>query len=115
MTSIIKDRQSDVILNSLNRLKDAKDTDSLMETEFADLLILIGDLNANQIRRGLVSKEEVETRESYLPSTSDYFKRNHKDIARARKIFLEGDDIALQEANKRTMMAGPVQSYGLRK
>jgi len=116
MTSIVKDSHTNMILDLTNYINSAKDTKALKGDEFAKVLELIGDLNANQIRKGLVSEEEIETRESFLPSDERYFKYPHKDIPRARKIFLEGDDIALEDANRRSMMASPVQSsYSLKK
>ncbi|MBQ9072568.1 MAG: hypothetical protein IJY25_05375 [Bacilli bacterium] len=115
MTSIVKKSHTDMILDLVNYINSAKDTNALKGDEFAKALELIGDVAANQAKRGLLTEEQRDQIETLLPSDERYFKYPHKDIARSRKMILEGIDMGFEAANRRTMMASPVSSYSLRK
>ena len=86
--------QTDVILNSLNRVHEAKQTGGLKDTEFANLIGAIGKLAANKIEHGNVNEEEIENLKAHLtgftPENSDkYFSFPHKDLDKASKVFIE--------------------------
>lgn len=107
------DRPSDIILNSINRLYDAKLSGALNSDELSKIIVLEGDLFANRIKQGKVSIDEIESAEAFITGFArkgkdNYFSFKHSDLDRAAKIFLEGDYVALEELNKRTSLSSPV-------
>ena len=113
MMSIVNDRTSDVILNSLNRLYDAKLSGALNEEELSKLIVLVGDLFANKINQGSVSNDEIESIESFLSgftkaNKDNYFNFNHKDLDRASKMFIEGVYVASSELEQKRELSSPV-------
>lgn len=91
--------QTDVILSSLNRIYEAKQTGGLQDTEFANLIGAIGKLAANKIEHGNVNEDEIDSLKSHLtgftPENSDkYFSFPHKDLDKASKVFIERIDRA---------------------
>lgn len=109
------DRKSDVILNSLNRFYDAKLSGGLKDDEFSKVIVLIGDLFANQIKQGKQTEDSIESFESHLDgldgsNAKNYFSRIHKKLDTAVKSVLEGNDFAKQELEQRRAYAQPVMS-----
>lgn len=105
MTSIVNfegrlnDRVSNVILESLNRMPDAKQNGVLGPYELSDIIVLEGDLFANKIRQGKVSVDEQESAEAFVIgfNSDKYFEYHHKGMNRAGKAFLEGDFFARED------------------
>lgn len=109
----IVDRPSDVILESINRLYDAKLSGAIREEELSKIIVLEGDLFANKIKQGKVSNNEIEQTEAFLTgfigeNKDKYFSLKHKDLDRASKMFLEGDFFALEDQRKRSISASPI-------
>lgn len=107
------ERKSNVILNSLNRLHDAKQSGALTSDEFSKILVSVGDLFANKIKQGKVAEEEIQSVESYLTgfvgeNSDKYFSFPHTDLKSASKTALESIDFARQEIEKRNEYAQPV-------
>ena len=81
MTNIIKDRPSDIILETLNRINHAKLNGALMPDELTKIITLEGNLFANQVSRGLKTEEEVEDFEKEIPNGKvNYFKFEHENL-----------------------------------
>lgn len=116
----VKDRPSNVIFTSVNRLYDAKLSGALKSTELSEIIIGLGDLFANKIKQGKVTLDEIESAESFLTQFATdnkdvYFSYKHEDLSRAAKTFLEGDDFALEKAEERNMSSKNVfefENYG---
>lgn len=109
------ERKSDVIFNSLNRFYDAKLSGGLKEDELSKVIVLIGDLFANQIKHEKQTEDNIESFESYLdgldgPNAGIYFAHIHKNLDGAVKSVLEGNDFAKQELEQRREYAQPVMS-----
>ena len=108
-----QNRVSDGIFESFNRFHDAKQTGALRRDELSKLLVTVGDLFANKIKQGKVSKEEIESLESHLTgfvgeNSDKYFAFPHEDLKMAAKSVLEGNDFALQTVEQRYQAAKPV-------
>ena len=119
MTSIINfeermkstDRTSDVVLNSLNRLYEAKLNGVLDKDEFSKIIVLTGNMFANKIKQGKITNDEIDQVESYIIGLDKhYFSNAHDDLDKASKIFLEGDYVALESLNTRKLSAQPIFS-----
>lgn len=111
----ISERKSDVILNSLNRFYDAKLSGGLKEDELSKIIVLIGDLFANQIKQEKQTEDSIDSFESYLdgfdgPNAGNYFAHIHKNLDSAVKSVLEGNDFAKQQLEQRRQYAQPVMS-----
>jgi hypothetical protein len=107
------ERKSDVILNSLNRLHDAKQSGALVRDEFSKILVSVGDLFANKIKQGKVREDEIESVEAHLTgfvaeNNDKYFSFPHTELDRASKTVLESIDFARQAVEKRNEYAQPV-------
>lgn len=108
-----QNRVSDSIFDSFNRFHEAKSSGALRRDELSKILILVGDLFANKIKQGKVSKEEIESLESHLSgfngeNSDKYFAFPHEDLKVAAKSVLEGNDFALQSVEQRMQAAQPV-------
>ncbi len=112
MTSIVNfedrlnDRVSNVILESLNRMHDAKQNGVLGPDELSKIIVLEGDLFANKIKQGRVTFDEIESAETFVtgfvgPNKDKYFSYNHADLDKASKAFLEGTFFAREELERR--------------
>lgn len=119
MTSIVnfeenlKDRKSNVILESLNRFHDAKISGAIRPDELSKIIVLVGDLFANKISKGEVSKEEIDETESFISqftgeNKDSYFDINHADLDKSSKMFLEGDFFALEKYQERLKNSSPL-------
>ena len=124
MTSIVKDRPSDMFFDLINYNLEVKETGADKGTEFPKAFAILGDLAANRIKQGKMSQDDIENMESYVEcflgeNKDNYLSRSYPDLERAAKSFLEGTYIASQELEKRNMQARPVQqdsfSMSLRK
>ena len=109
------ERKSDVIFSSLNRFYDAKLSGGLKDDELSKLIVLVGDLFANQIKQEKQTENSIESFEAHLdgldgPNAGVYFSHVHKNLDRAVKSVLEGNDIAKQELEQRREYAQPVMS-----
>jgi len=107
------ERKSNVILDSLNRLHDAKQSGALVRDEFSKILVYVGDLFANKIKQGKVTEDEIESVEAHLTgftgeNSDKYFSFPHEDLDRASKTVLESIDFARQAVEKRNEYAHPV-------
>lgn len=106
-------RTSDVILDNLNRIYDAKLNKVLGQDEFSKELVLVGDLFANQIKRGKVNSDEVDNFESFLtgftgPNKDKYFEYPHIDLDKATNMVLQGNSFALSELEKKNAFSSPI-------
>ena len=109
------ERKSDIIFNSINRFYDAKLSGGLNDVELSKVIVLIGDLFANQIKQEKQTEDSIESFESYLdgldgPNADSYFAHIHKNLDSAVKSVLEGNDFAKQELEQRREYAQPVMS-----
>ena len=103
MTSIVKDRPSDIILESLNRMNDAKLNGALTPEELSHIITLEGSLFANLVSRGLKTEEEVEDFEKEIPNgKSNYFSFNHKDLDVAYGTIKQANTAALYDRENLT-------------
>lgn len=72
---------SETILESLNRIHDAKLSGALREDELSKIITLEGKLFANQVSKGLRTEEAVEDFEKEIPNGKyNYFAFPHKDL-----------------------------------
>lgn len=119
MTSIVnfeerlKDRKTDVLLESLNRFYDAKISGAINPDELSKIIVLAGDLYANKISKGEVSKTDIEETESFVsnfiePNYDGYFNLPHTDLDKASKMFIEGDFFALEKLERRNQYSSPL-------
>lgn len=119
MTSIVnfeenlKDRKSNVILDSFNRFYDAKKSGAISPDELSKIIVLTGDLFANKISKGEVGKEEINQTESLIsefiePNKDNYFNIKYDDLDKATKMFLEGDFFALEKYEERSKKSSPL-------
>lgn len=105
--SRLNDRTSDVILNSLNRMYDAKLSGVMSPDELSKIVVLEGNLFANNISRGKVTQDEIESTESFITgfleeNKDNYFNNKHVDLDKSARMFLEGDFVALEELERRS-------------
>ena len=111
----IGERKSDVVFDSLNRFHDAKLSGGLKDDEFSRMIVLIGDLFANQIKQSKQTEDNIDSFESHLygfdgPNAQNYFSHIHKKLDTAVKSVLEGNDFAKQDLEERKQYAQPVMS-----
>lgn len=109
-------RPSDEILNLFNRFSDAKLTGVVNPDELKTLLIKIGDLFANKIKKGEVSIDDIDSAETLIEgfiseNKDNYFSHLHSDLDGAAKTFLEGDYVALESIRKRDLQSKPIDDY----
>lgn len=108
-----KNRPSDVILDSINRLHDAKLSGALKEDELSSIIINIGDMFANKIKQGKVSNDDIESFEVHISgftgeNKDNYFAHSHADLDRSTKIVFESIDFAKDELDQRKQYSQPV-------
>ena len=101
-------RKSDVVFDSLNRLHDAKLSGALKSDELSKIIIYIGDLFANKIKQAKLTEDQIESAETYLTgfvgtNKDKYFSLQHDYLDRAAKIFLEGNAIAIETIQERSI------------
>ena len=119
--NIVKERPSDLILNSLNRLYDAKLSGALKNDELSKIMILEGDMFASKIKQGKINVDEVESFESFISgftkdTKDNYFSYQHTDLDRAAKMILEGNDMALEQGLRYSQtVESPNYTKGFRK
>lgn len=104
--SRLKDRTPNVILNSLNRMHDAKISGVMIPDELSKILVLSGNLFANKIVQGKVSQDEIESEESFVTgflgkNKDNYFNNKHVDLDKAARIILEGNFVALEKLERK--------------
>ena len=103
MISIVKDRPSNIILDSLNRMSEAKVNGSLTKDEFSKIIMLEGSLFANLVSRGLKTEEEVEDFEKEIPDgKSHYFSFKHEDLDVAYGTIKQANTAALYDRENLT-------------
>lgn len=104
--SRLNDRTSDVILNSLNRMHDAKISGAMSPDELSKIIVLEGNLFASRIKQGKTTLDEIESAESFITgflgkNKDNYFNNKHVDLDKSARIFLEGDFVALEELDRK--------------
>lgn len=95
----LKDSMTYSLLDYTNYLHETKDNfDNLKDGSdtLSKCVVLCGELFANQIKKGKVSQDDVESFEALLPSEK-MFGYNHKDLDFAVGIVKEGNSMALNE------------------
>jgi len=117
MTSIVKDRPSDMFFDLINYNLEVKETGADKGTEFPKALAILGDLAANRIKQGKMSQDDIENMEAYVTcfvgeNKDFYLSRTYPDLERAAKTFLEGTYVAREELEKRNIQARPIQTEG---
>ena len=96
------DRVSDVIFNSINRFYDAKISGALKSDELAKIIILEGQIFANQIRNGKVTEEQIEDFETQIPNGKyDCFDLKHENLQVAYQDVIQGNTAILYEREQR--------------
>lgn len=119
MTSIVnfqenlRDRKSNVILESLNRFHDAKISGVISPDELSKIIVLAGDLYAKKISKGEVSESEIDETETLIsgfiePNYEGYFKFPHSDLDKASKMFMNEDFFALERYKERNQYSSPL-------
>lgn len=119
MTSIVnfrenlKDRTSNVLLEKLNRLYDAKISGVISPDELSKSIVLASELYANKISKGEVSITDINETKSFLPgfinpNYDGYFKLRHKDVDVASKIFIDETETALEKLEQRNKYSSPL-------
>ncbi len=109
--SIVSERPSDVVFETLNRIYLAKKTAGLKDSEFPALLEQVGSIFANQIERGKISEEEIDSFITFISNlNSNYFTLNHKDLSNASEGVIEGIYMAEEQYYERYSQAKPVLS-----
>ena len=109
----VVNRPIDIILESLNGFNSRKNAGVLKGTELSSLIVQIGDLFANKVKQGKVTKDEIESFESHITqfqgeNKDKYFAYPHEELDRGTKIALESIDFAREEVKKRNVSAQPV-------
>ena len=108
MTSIVK--QSDIILDSLNRMSDAKLNGALMPNELSKILTLEGSMFANLVSKGLKTKEEVEDFEKEIPNGKyDCFNFKHENLDTAFQSIKQANTAALFDRENLLEQSQPVK------
>ena len=103
------ERPSDLVLNSLNRIYEAKLNNVLDENELSKSIVLTGNLFANKVRQGKVLSDEMESTKTTVEKLrKEYFTHKHNDLATASDIYIEGIDAALDFVATRNLSAQPV-------
>ena len=103
MTSIVKDRPSDIILESLNRMNAAKLNGALTKDELAKIITLEGSMFANLVSRGLRTEEEVEDFEKEIPNgKTNYFSFEHEGLDVACGTIKQANTAALYDRENLT-------------
>ena len=103
MISIVKDRPSNIILDSLNRMYDAKPNGALGEDELAKLIMLEGSLFSNLVSRGLRTEEDVEDFETEITNgKANYLSFRHKDLDVAYGTVKQANTAALYDRENLT-------------
>ena len=98
MISIVKDRPSNIILDSLIRMYYAKLNGALEEDELAKLIMLEGSLFSNLVSRGLKTEEDVEDFEKEIPNGKiNCFSTKHKDLDVAYGTVKQANTAALYD------------------
>lgn len=104
-------RISDTILESLERVHDAKMTGALKEDELSKIITLEGRLFANQVSKGLKTEEQVEDFEKEIPNGKyPCFNFPHKDLDVAYNVVKQADTVALFDVENLAKKAQPVRS-----
>lgn len=89
-------RISDTILESLNRMYDAKISGALKEDELSKIMTLEGRIFSNQVSRGFKTEDDVEEFEKEIPNGKyNCFNFPHKDIDVAFNTIKQANTAAL--------------------
>ncbi len=91
---------TDSILQSLNRMHDAKRSGTLSRDEFANLIRKIGKLYTGVIKNGKSNGEDIERMEAWLPESNEMFDGKHNNLPEASKSFKEDIFTALAVQSK---------------
>lgn len=103
MISIVTDRPSNIILDSLNRINEAKPKDGLAKDELSKLIMLEGSLFANLVRRGLRTEEDIEDFEKEIPNgKANYFSHKHEELDVAYGTVKQANAAALYDRENLT-------------
>lgn len=109
MTSIVKDRPSNTFFESFERFEVAHRTGALVGDEFSKILISLGSIYSNLVKKGLRTEEQAEEFLSQIPNGEwKCFDYPHKDQAIAYKSIDQDISAALYEQEKMSMQAQPV-------
>ena len=110
MTSIVKDRPSDVFFDSFERFAIAKETGALTGDEFSKIQILLGSIFSNQVKRGLKTEEETEDFINEIPNGNwPCFNYPHTDLEVAHRTINQDISAALYERENIVRKAQPVK------
>lgn len=110
MISIVKERPSNIILESLNRMNDAKLNGALTSDELSKIIALEGSLFANLVRRGLKTEGQSEDFLNQLPNGQwNSFSYPHKGQDVAYKTVKQDINAALYQQEKVNIQAQPVK------
>lgn len=95
-------RISDIILVSLNRLHDAKQSGVLNKDELAKLVTLEGRLFSNQVSIGLKTEEDIEDFEKEIPNGKyNCFSFEHENLDIAYETVKQDNTAALFDRENR--------------
>ena len=109
MTSIVKDRPSNIFFESFERFEIAHRTGALIGDEFSKILITLGSIYSNKVKKGLITEEQTEEFLSQIPN-GDWkcFDYPHKDQSIAYKTIEQDINAALYEQEKINIQAQPI-------
>ena len=102
---------TNTILETINRIYDAKKSGALKDDEFAKAIMMESKLFANQVKTGKKNDEDVDSFESLIPNSSKYFANNHEYLEEACNYAKELNTDALMEREKWNKQAQPVEGY----
>ena len=108
-------RKTDIIWDSFNKLLIGKQTGGIGATEFSELLINIGDVFANQVKRGKVNNDDIISYKSYISqflgkNVDKYFAFPHEGLKTATETTYESISFAKEDLYQRNLEARPVMS-----
>ena len=110
MTSIVKETSSDTFFKSFEYFSEAKQTGALKGDEFSKIQILLGNIYANLVRRGLRTEEQAENFLEQIPNGKwPCYSYPHNDQEIAYSTIKQDINAALYEQERLNMQSQPVK------
>ena len=110
MTSIVKETPSNTFFESIERFETAHRTGALVGDELSNIVILLGSIFANKVRKGLRTEEQAEDFLNQIPNGKwNSFSYPHKEQDTAYKTVEQDINAALYEQEKINNQAQPVK------
>ena len=110
MTSIVKETPSNTFFESIERFEVAHRTGALVGDELSKILISLGNVYSNLVRRGLRTEEQAEDFLNQIPNGKwNAFNYPHKGQDVAYKTIEQDITAALYEQEKINKQSQPVR------